>query len=317
MSLLDVRNLNLGFNFERCFVPVVCDVSFSLNKGRTLAIVGESGSGKSLTAMSILKLLPKNAKITGGEIIFNGKNILELSEAQMHTIRGRKIALIPQDPMCSLNPLYTIGNQLMEVIYLHSGLKGEAARKAAVDALDKVRIPDAKNRLSAYAHELSGGMKQRVIIAMALATNAEIIIADEPTTALDVTVQAQIMKLLNEIKVNYGTSIILITHDLGLVAENSETTAVMYGGKIVEFCDTAKIFEHPAHPYTTALLKALPDINKNKLEIIQGQPPSIFENISGCRFHPRCKSKIEICESKLPELKCHGVNACVACFNPN
>ena len=217
MNILEVKNLNLGFKTECGFRQALFDVSFSLERGKTLALVGESGCGKSISATSILRLLPKTAQITEGEILYENKNILELSEKDMYGIRGAKIALIPQDPMTSLNPLYTIENQLLEVIKIHQNLQGEEARKKALEALEMVQIPCAKERLKSYPHEFSGGMKQRAIIAMALACNAEILIADEPTTALDVTIQAQIMELLNVIKTEKGTSILLITHDLRLL----------------------------------------------------------------------------------------------------
>ena len=315
MSILKINNLNLGFDLEQGFCQVLYDVSLDLKQGKTLALVGESGSGKSLTAMSVLKLLPKNAKITSGQIFFKDKNILDFSEKDLQNLRGNKIALIPQDPMSSLNPLYTIENQLLEVINLHQNLYGAQAQKMALEVLEKVKIPNAKERLKSYPHEFSGGMKQRVIIAMALATNAEIIIADEPTTALDVTVQAQIMKLLKEIKQNFGTSMILITHDLGLVAENADEVAVMYAGRIVEFSKNLSIFDNPTHPYTQALLKALPDVNSATLEIIAGQPPHISEKITGCKFHPRCSRKIDVCNSQIPLLEQVGENSYVACFN--
>ena len=230
MSLLKIKNLCIGFNLGNGFHQALYGVSLELKKKNILSLVGESGSGKSLTAMSILRLLPQNAKIISGEILFESKDLLQLINNQMQQIRGKDIALIPQDPMCSLNPLYTIGDQLLEVINLHQNLYGSDANAAAIAALEKVKIPNAKQRMNSYPHELSGGMKQRVIVAMALATNAKVIIADEPTTALDVTVQAEIMNLLNEIKENFSTSIILITHNLGLVAEYADDVAVKYVG---------------------------------------------------------------------------------------
>ncbi len=316
MNVLEIKNLNMGFQLEAGFQPVLYDINLALKKKSTLAIVGESGSGKTLTAMSILRLLPKNAAITGGEIKYGGRDLLELSEKNMQKIRGKRVALIPQDPMSSLNPLYTIGDQLLEVIYLHQHLKGKDAEKVAIEALKQVKIPDAEQRMKAYPHEFSGGMKQRVIIAMALACKAEIILADEPTTALDVTVQAQIMKLLQEIKETYSASIILITHDLGLVAENADEIAVMYAGRIVEYAQNKELFDKPKHPYTKALLKAVPDVNADKLEIIEGQPPSITDDIPGCRFHPRCKYRIDICDKKVPELEEINSKSRAACFNP-
>ena len=312
MTLLEVKNLNMGFNLECGYRPVLFDVSFSLDKAETLALVGESGCGKTMSAMSILQLLPKNAKITSGEIIFNGENLIGNKNIQKY--RGSKIALIPQDPMTSLNPLYTIGNQLLEVIKIHHNLQGDKAYKKAIEALEAVQIPCAAERMNSYPHEFSGGMKQRAIIAMALACNAEILIADEPTTALDVTIQAQIMNLLNEIKQNTGTAILLITHDLALVGENADNVAVMYAGRIVETAPSAEFFQNPKHPYTQALLKSLPTNKISKLETIQGQPPSIQQDISGCRFHPRCTQCIEKCTKNIPQLEKISDEHLSACF---
>jgi len=312
MNILDVKNLSLGFNTEAGFKQALFDVSFFVEKGKTLAIVGESGCGKTISALSILKLLPKTAKITSGEILFRKEetgneqqiiNLLNLSEKEMQKIRGAKIALIPQDPMTSLNPLYTIENQLLEVIEKHQNLKGNQAKQKAIEALDAVQIPCAKERLKAYPHEFSGGMKQRAIIAMALACKAEIIIADEPTTALDVTIQAQIMKLLDEIKKEFNTSIILITHDLALVEEVSDKICVMYAGRIVEQASTIDFFKSPRHPYSKALLKSVPSKRGEKLAIIKGQPPSIQQDISGCKFHPRCEFAMPTCSEFIPPLK--------------
>lgn len=314
MNILKIENLNLVFDLQHGACQALYDVNLELKKGETLAIVGESGCGKTLTAMSILQLLPNTAKITSGKIIYNGQNLLELNDKEMQKIRGKHIALIPQDPMTSLNPLYTIGDQLLEVIQLHQNLKGDAAVQKAIEALEKVKIPNAKERLKNYPHEFSGGMRQRVIIAMAIACNAEIIIADEPTTALDVTVQAQIMDLLNEIRDTYNTSIILISHDLGLVAENSNKIAVMYAGSVVEYSENKELFENPKHPYTKALLNSLPDINTQKLETIQGQPPSIRDNLTGCPFAPRCSKKMDVCEIKKPVLTKINKHSCVSCY---
>ncbi len=250
MSVLKVKNLNLGFTVENDFHQALFDVNFSLEKGQTLALVGESGCGKTMSAMSILNLIPKTAKITGGEVLYNGENLLDRTQKEMSKIRGGKIALIPQDPMTSLNPLYTVGDQLLEVIRKHKGLRGKEAQKQAIEAFEAVQIPDAKNRLNNYPHQFSGGMKQRAVIAMALATDAEILIADEPTTALDVTIQAQIMKLLNDIKQNNQTAILLITHDLALVSENAQQIAVMYAGRIVEQANAKDFFINPNHPYS-------------------------------------------------------------------
>lgn len=302
MAILEIKNLNLGFQCEEVFRQALFDVSFSLEKGKMLAIVGESGCGKTMSAMSILNLIPKTARITSGEILFKGENLLEKSQKKMQNIRGGKIALIPQDPMTSLNPLYTIGDQLLEIINIHQHLYGEEAEKKAIEALEAVQIPSAKSRFNNYPHEFSGGMKQRAIIAMALACNAEILIADEPTTALDVTIQAQIMHLLNEIKKNNETSILLITHDLALVKENCDDIAVMYAGRIVEKAPNNTFFANPNHPYSKALLKALPSNRGEKLETIKGQPPTLSQRIDGCKFNPRCDFCMDICTQKVPEL---------------
>jgi len=312
MNILEVKNLNLGFETEAGFMQALYNVSFSLKKGKIHALVGESGCGKTISALSILQLLPKTAKITSGEIIFTKQgaenkeqevNLLGLKGRELEKIRGAKIALIPQDPMTSLNPLYTIGNQLVEVIAKHQGLKGKEAEKKAIEALEMVQIPSAKDKLRTYPHEFSGGMKQRAIIAMALACNAEIIIADEPTTALDVTIQAQIMSLLADIKRDTGTSILLITHDLALVGETADEISVMYAGSIVEHAPVEEFFRNPNHPYSKALLKALPSDKGEKLAVIKGQPPSIQQIITGCKFHLRCEYAMPLCVQAIPELK--------------
>ena len=310
MDILEVKNLNLGFETEAGFKQALFDVSFSLKKGSIHALVGESGCGKTINALSILQLLPKTAKITSGEILLREdgtgsgeQNILSMKKKEIEELRGSKIALIPQDPMTSLNPLYTVGDQILEVIKKHQNLKGKAAFEKAIDALEAVQIPSAKNRMKTYPHEFSGGMKQRAIIAMALACNAEIIIADEPTTALDVTIQAQIIRLLQEIKEKIGTSILLITHDLALVGESADKISVMYAGRIVEHAPTKEFFENTNHPYSKALLKSLPSKKGEKLAIIEGQPPSIQQEISGCKFHPRCEFAMPVCSKIVPELK--------------
>lgn len=313
-NILKIKNLNLEFRLESGNYQALQDVNLELKKGETLAIVGESGCGKTLTAMSVLNLIPNTAVITSGEIFYQGKDLLLLIPEKIQKIRGKHIALIPQDPMTSLNPLYTIGNQLLEVIKLHQGLTGKSAEIKAIQALAQVKIPNPQERMKNYPHEFSGGMRQRVIIAMALACNADIIIADEPTTALDVTVQAQIMELLKEIKEKYQTSIILISHDLGLVAENSDKIAVMYAGSVVEYSENKELFNNPKHPYTKALLRSLPDINTEKLKTMKGQPPSIKDKITGCAFSPRCESKIEICTKKIPCLKKINEKSSASCF---
>lgn len=314
MSLLDINNLNLGFECECGFRQALWDISLSLNKGETHALVGESGCGKSITAMSILQLLPKKARVISGEINFENENLLNLKNKQIQKIRGKKIALIPQDPMTSLDPLFTVGEQLLEVIKIHQGLSGKEAWAKAIDSFETVQIPCAEERLKSYPHEFSGGMKQRAIIAMALACNAEIIIADEPTTALDVTIQAQIMDLLTQIKKDKNTSILFITHDLAVVREYADNVSVMYAGRIVEHAPAKEFFQNTKHPYSRALLAALPSTTGEKLETISGQPPTILEDISGCRFHPRCKFAMDICKSNLPDKKFITPNHFCNCF---
>lgn len=313
MNILEIKKLNLFFHTGDCDCQALYNIDLSLKKGEILALVGESGCGKSITAMSVLRLLAPNAKITSGEILYNGKNLLDLKEHEIQHIRGKEIALIPQDPMTSLNPLYTVGNQLLEVIERHQHIKGKEAEKIAIEALEQVKIPNAKERLKSYPHEFSGGMRQRVIIASALVCKPQIIIADEPTTALDVTVQAQIMELLKEIQKNNDTSFLFISHDFGLVSEIADSVAVMYAGHIVEKSSAKKLFSNPKHPYTQALINALPDFNSTKLVPINGQPPSVKDEFAGCSFAPRCEKKLPICTEKKP--KCtHFEHSCVYCF---
>lgn len=317
MSLLDIKNYSMSFRCDGGIYKTLNNISLSIPPKSMVALVGESGCGKSMTAMSILRLLPKNALIDSGEIIFDNKNILDLKESEMRAIRGNKIALIPQDPMTSLNPLYTIGNQLLEVIEKNKSLTKQEAINKAVEVLDIVKIPKAKEKLNSYPHEFSGGMKQRAIIAMALAANAELIIADEPTTALDVTIQAQIMNILNDIKENLDTSILLISHELNLVGQYSDEINVMYSGRIVEKAPSKLFFEKPLHPYSTALLNSLPANTppNNRLKTIEGQPPNIQEQITGCRFNPRCERMIDkICNVKSPSLKEVEPNHFVECY---
>lgn len=313
-SVLEIKNFSLGLEIDRKTYSVLKDINFSFFKGKIHAIVGESGCGKTMSVMSILKLLPKNSKFLGGKILFEGKNILELDERDMREIRGRKIALIPQDPMTSLNPLYTVENQLLETIMLHNDVSKERALDIALKTLESVEFKDAQKRIKAYPHELSGGMKQRVIIAMALAANADILIADEPTTALDVTIQAQILKLLEKIK-EQGRTIILITHDLGVVARYSDDISIKYLGRVVERAQSDVLFKHPRHPYTKALIEALPVKKGKKLKNIKGQPSPITEPVLGCPFHPRCERADDRCRAACPGLK-NIDNTDVACYHP-
>ncbi len=311
---LEIKNLRISFRRGNTLFEAVHGVSFSLGDGRALGIVGESGCGKTLSAMSVMRLLPSTAVITEGEIIYNGLDILSLSEKEMRMIRGNKIALIPQDPLTSLNPLYTIGDQLMEVILLHQEVTKKEAKEIALDALSMVKIPDASRRFDDYPYQFSGGMCQRVIIAMALASEPDLIIADEPTTALDVTVQAQIMELFSEIRQKRKTSLILITHDLGLISENVDDVAVMYAGAVVEYASVKELFLNPSHPYTKGLLESLPRGDKRRLKIIEGQPPQVGQIISGCRFHPRCEFVMDKCNKKYPERYFLSDNHSVNCF---
>lgn len=312
--VLEIKNYSLGLSIDDSVYKVLSNINFNFYKGKIHAIVGESGCGKTMSVMSVLKLLPKNSKVLSGEILFEGLDLLKLSEKEIRKIRGRKIALIPQDPMTSLNPLYTVENQLIETIMLHNDISHNEAFKKAIDVLKSVEFPNPEDRIKSYPHELSGGMKQRVIIAMALAANADILIADEPTTALDVTIQAQILKLLEKIK-EQGKTIILITHDLGVVARYSDDISIMYLGNVVERAQSDELFKNPHHPYTRALIDALPVRKGKKLKNIKGQPSALTEPIFGCPFHPRCQRADDTCASKLPHLENIG-NSSVACYHP-
>ena len=297
-TLLEVRNLRTVFRTEDGPVTAVNGLSFSLEPGETLGIVGESGSGKSVTALSVMRLLPRTATMTADAIMLGGQSLLAKSEAEMRRIRGHRIAMIFQDPMTSLNPVLTVGEQIAEAVRLHLGLNRADARRKAVEMLEKVRVPAAASRLDDYPHQFSGGMRQRVMIAMALSCNPELLIADEPTTALDVTIQAQILELMNEIQRDTGTAIILITHDLGVVAGVCRNVLVMYAGNLVEYGAAADIFERPRMPYTQGLLASLPRLDKSerkRLVPIKGQPPNLLNLPAGCSFAPRCAYTMPIC----------------------
>ena len=292
--VLEVEDLSVEFHTPSGVVHAVSHASFKLRQGETLGIVGESGSGKSVTANSIMRLLPDTARVTG-KILFKGQDILKMKTKDFNKIRGKEISMIFQDPMTSLNPLYTVGNQLEEVLKLHMGLKGEAATKRAIELLDMVSIPQPETRVTQYPHEFSGGMRQRVMIAMALACDPTILIADEPTTALDVTIQAQILELINRLKKERNLSIIFITHDLGVVANMADRIAVMYAGKIVEYGTAEEVFYEPAHPYTWALLSSMPDLEtKEKLEAIPGTPPNMIYPPKGDAFAERNRYALKI-----------------------
>ncbi|HDP69784.1 MAG TPA: ABC transporter ATP-binding protein [Actinobacteria bacterium] len=304
-DLLSVKNLKTYFYTEYGVVKAVDGVGFSLNRGQTLAIVGESGCGKSVTALSLLKLIPMPpGKILEGEVLFEDENILEFSEKDLQTIRGNRIAMIFQDPTTSLNPVFTIGNQIMEAILTHQNISKKEARERTVKLLEMVDIPNAKDRLHDYPHQFSGGMKQRVMIAMALSCGPDILIADEPTTALDVTIQAQILELISELQKKFNSATILITHDLGIVAGLADKILVMYAGKPVEYADVNSIYYQPHHPYTLGLLKSVARLDKPREEeliSIQGSPPSLIDVPTGCSFHPRCEFAMNICSKKVPE----------------
>ena len=315
-NILEIKKLDLFFKSEEREFQALYNVNLSFERGKIHSIVGESGCGKTMTAMSILRLLPKNAIIKNGEILFNGENLLNYKESQMRNLRGNKIALIPQDPMTSLNPLYTVGNQLVEAIQAHSKVTERQALRKAREVMDLVKITDANNKLNFYPHEFSGGMKQRIIIAMALACNAELIIADEPTTALDVTIQKQIMDLILDIKNELNTTVLLISHDLALVSNYTDTVTVMYSGHVVEQAGVSEFFKNPKHPYSIALLNSLPNTNPAlKLKTITGAPPSIQEQISGCKFHPRCEfCETGLCDTQNPILEQKAPEHLSACL---
>ncbi|MHC4477530.1 MAG: ABC transporter ATP-binding protein [Planctomycetota bacterium] len=289
--LLSVKRLGVHFLAEGHIAKVVQDVSFDIGKGKTLALVGESGCGKSVTALSIMRLVPEPpGRIVGGEIIFNRTNLLELPEKRMQDIRGNKIAMIFQEPMTSLNPVYTVGEQIVEAIMVHQKKDESQAWSDAVQTLGKVGIGDPRQRAGQYPHQMSGGMRQRVMIAMAISCEPALLIADEPTTALDVTMQAQILDLLDELQRQNRMSILLITHDLGIVAERADEVAVMYASRIVEVADSASIFAAPLHPYTQGLLRSLPRLgfSGKRMDMISGAVPDPLHFPSGCKFHPRC-----------------------------
>ena len=302
MALLEVKDLKTTFRTEDGVVAAVNGLSFAVEPGTTLGIVGESGSGKSVTSLSIMRLLAQNGTIEHGQILFKGEDLLKKSEAEMRKIRGHHIAMIFQDPMTSLNPVLTVGEQIAEATRLHLGLSKKDAFDKAVEMLKLVRIPAPEKRLKDYPHQFSGGMRQRVMIAMALSCDPAVLIADEPTTALDVTIQAQIIELMNEMQQRLGSAIILITHDLGVVAETCENVLVMYGGNMVEYGTAKEIFASPKMPYTMGLLESLPRLDQagSRLLPIEGQPPNLLRMPPGCAFAPRCRYKMPICDEPVP-----------------
>ena len=313
--LLEVKNLRTSFRTEDGPVTAVNGLSFTLGAGETLGIVGESGSGKSVTSLSIMRLLASNAAVTSDGLLFNGEDLQKKSEAEMRRIRGHKIAMIFQDPMTSLNPVLTIGEQIAEAVRLHLGYNKKDAREKTIEMLQKVRIPAPQDRLGDYPHQFSGGMRQRVMIAMALSCDPQLLIADEPTTALDVTIQAQILELMNEMQRETGAAIVLITHDLGVVAEVCKNVLVMYGGNMVEYGTAHQIFKEPRMPYTQGLLASLPRLDDahRRLEPIKGQPPNLLNMPPGCAFAPRCAYRMPICDEPVP-LYAFGDGHVARCF---
>ncbi|GAJ98546.1 ABC transporter ATP-binding protein [Geomicrobium sp. JCM 19055] len=303
--LLEIKDLRTHFHTENGVVPSVDGVSFTIAKGETIALVGESGSGKSVSSLSIMGLLAESGKIESGEIQFKGKNLATANEKVMRSIRGNEIAMIFQEPLTSLNPVFTIGNQLSEMLILHKRMNKKEAKEKAIEMLERVEIPRAREIMNAYPHSLSGGMRQRVMIAMALSCDPELLIADEPTTALDVTIQAQILQMMRELTKTFNTSILFITHDLGVVAQMVDKVVVMYAGQVVEQADVHTIFKAPKHPYTKGLLDSTPKIHEEKEELhsIPGVVPNPLEMPVGCRFAPRCNQVMEICKTKEPILQ--------------
>lgn len=300
-KVLDVENLQVSFKNVDDQVKIVNDIGFYIEKGETLGVVGESGCGKSITALSIMRLINTPPGTVTGKINFDGKNLLELSKKEMRDIRGNKISMIFQEPMTSLNPVLTVGQQLMEVFTVHQGLSKAEARKKSIEALRMVNIAMPEQRIDEYPHQFSGGMRQRVMIAMALSCNPQLLIADEPTTALDVTIQAQILKLMKNLKDELGTAIMFITHDLGVVYEICSRAVILYCGQIVEEAKVSDLFNNPLHPYTKGLLRSLPTLGvSDKLYVIPGSVPSAKQFPEGCIFNPRCEYAMEKCKTKVP-----------------
>ncbi len=323
-TILEVDGLQTHFFTAVGTVRAVDGVSYALKSGETLGVVGESGCGKSVSALSVLRLVANPpGRIVGGAIRFEGKNLLELSEPEMERIRGNEISMIFQEPMTSLNPLFTIGRQVSEAIALHQGLSRKEAMDRAVEMLRRVYIPEPERRVHAYPHQMSGGMRQRVMIAMALSCNPKVLIADEPTTALDVTIQAQILDLMRELQETYGTAIVLITHDMGVVAENADRVVVMYAGRKVEEAPAAALFDNPGHPYTKGLLGSIPHLDaaaqsngaRARLNEIKGMVPSLFDLPPGCSFAPRCGFATDRCRGEQPVLEEQRPGHWVACWH--
>ncbi|MGE5333851.1 MAG: ABC transporter ATP-binding protein [Nitrososphaerota archaeon] len=318
-TLLEVKNLQTHFYTRSGVAKAVEDVSFTLDESETLGLVGESGCGKSVTSLSIMRLIGPPGKIVGGEVLYKREDILDMDQEDLYKLRGGQIAMIFQDPMTSLNPVLPIGFQIAEAVKAHLKLDDTAAMNRAAEMLERVRIPEARRRLKDYPHQFSGGMRQRVMIAIALSCNPQILIADEPTTALDVTIQAQVLDLMKGLATEFRTATLLITHDLGVVAGTCDRVCVMYAGRVVETAPTASIFKMPAHPYTQALLAAVPRPEQRRgerLAAIGGQPPSLVNLPPGCPFAPRCRKAQPRCRKELPLLENVGPNQRAACFFP-
>jgi oligopeptide/dipeptide ABC transporter ATP-binding protein len=314
-ALLEIRNLTTAFPGEDRLLKAVDGVSFSLQKGEVLCLVGESGCGKSMTALSILRLVPPPGSIIGGEVIFDGRDLMNLEAEDMRLVRGDRISMVFQEPMSALNPVFPLGDQVAEVLRVHRNMKREEAHLKAVELLDRVGIPDPERRAGEYPHQMSGGMQQRALIAMAMACEPELLIADEPTTALDVTVQAQILRLMEHLIRGHERSLLLITHDLGVVAKVADRVCVMYAGVIVEISPVKPLFADPGHPYTMGLMASLPTPGDRSYHSIPGSVPDLADMPSGCRFHPRCSRAQEVCAKEEPELVEKGGRA-VRCFFP-
>jgi peptide/nickel transport system ATP-binding protein len=312
--ILQVNDLKTYFFTEAGVVTAVDGVSFTVNEGEPIGLVGESGSGKTVTALSILRILPRPGRVVSGSIVYRGENLLSKTEEEMRAYRGRRIAMVFQDPNSSLDPLFTIGSQLFEVIRAHKEISKEEATTQAVKLLELVKISEPETRLRAYPHELSGGMRQRIAIARALASDPDILIADEPTTNLDVTIQAQVLELLKELQQQYRMTLVMITHDMGIIAETTKRVVVMYAGRIAEMGPTEEIFSDMKHPYTAALLNAIPRVDKKKkLVPIPGNIPNLITPPSGCRYHPRCPFAMDVCAEKVPELEVFADERAVSC----
>ncbi|HEY6283000.1 MAG TPA: ABC transporter ATP-binding protein [Nitrososphaerales archaeon] len=313
-TLLQVEDLKTYFFTEAGVVKAVDGTSFQVNRGEPLGLVGESGSGKTVSALSILGVVPRPGRIVSGKILFHGEDLVGKSDSDMRRIRGRKIGYVSQDPNSSLDPLFTVESQLAEVIQAHEKIPKEEARQRVLSLLNLVKIPEPEARLRAYPHELSGGMRQRVAIARALAANPDLLIADEPTTNLDVTIQAQVLELLRSLERDLGMTLILITHDMGIVAEMTKRVVVLYAGRVAEVADTRSIYNSPKHPYTHALLASVPRVDRKKTLIpIPGNIPNLISPPSGCRFHPRCNFMIDKCANEVPPLEAIGEGREVSC----